>query len=416
MSLIRLFRRDPSSTPLPYTASPLLLFFRDILLVLRYSWALPGILLPLRLGHTTPLDELYLSFGSLVSFLLQILLTIAQIAFLVSIPLMIIFQIPAFWIFVYIAIAVGLNYAVCMLALNGFERILVSNVPGTTQQSHGRECWFFINGVANSKHWLQNNIDQLAYTFGRKITGIHNCTAGLVFDLIECLIQRCFSYATGDIRSAYHLLKRELLNPNCDKVVIILHSQGGIEGGLVIDWLLDELPQDLLHKLEVYTFGNAANHFNNPRQSSTCQPIVRSIGHIEHYANSQDPVSHLGVLDFTNVPNRYIGRLFIRPGSGHMMNQHYLDTMFTLGPDHRVLESNAFMDMEVDMKWSESDRLLNGRDESREMTLLPMPNIEIANPQAGSLLSNGSQVWHVKDFSRLWQYRNGGTPGRAPGI
>jgi hypothetical protein len=99
-----------------------------------------------------------------------------------------------------------------------------------------------------------------------------------------------------------------------------------------------------------------------------------------------------------------------------MMNQHYLDTMFTLGPDHRVLESNAFMDMEVDMKWSESDRLLNGRDESREMTLLPMPNIEIANPQAGSLLSNGSQVWHVKDFSRLWQYRNGGTPGRAPGI
>jgi hypothetical protein len=149
MSLIRLFRRDPSSTPLPYTASPLLLFFRDILLVLRYSWALPGILLPLRLGHTTPLDELYLSFGSLVSFLLQILLTIAQIAFLVSIPLMIIFQIPAFWIFVYIAIAVGLNYAVCMLALNGFERILVSNVPGTTQQSHGRECWFFINGVAN---------------------------------------------------------------------------------------------------------------------------------------------------------------------------------------------------------------------------------------------------------------------------
>lgn len=149
MSLIRLFRRDPSSTPLPYTASPLLLFFRDILLLLRYSWALPGILLPLRLGHTTPLDELYLSFGSLISFLVQVVLTIAQIAFLVSIPLMVIFQLPAFWIFVYIAIALALNYAVCMFVLNGFERILVSNVPEPKQQGHEGECWFFINGVAN---------------------------------------------------------------------------------------------------------------------------------------------------------------------------------------------------------------------------------------------------------------------------
>jgi hypothetical protein len=35
---------------------------------------------------------------------------------------------------------------------------------------------------------------------------------------------------------------------------------------MVIDWLLQELPQDLLCKLEVYTFGNAANHFNNPHR------------------------------------------------------------------------------------------------------------------------------------------------------
>lgn len=189
---------------------------------------------------------------------------------------------------------------------------------------------------------------------------------------------------------------------------MILHSQGGIEGGLVIDWLLDELPQDLLHKLEVYTFGNAANHFNNPRQSSTCQPIVRSIRHIEHYANSQDAVAYLGVLHFTNVPNRYLGRLFIRPGSGHMMNQHYLDTMFTLGSDNRVLDSNPYMDMQVDKKLSETDGLLIGRGENREMTFFPAPlgkTVE-SHPPRG----NSGQIWRVKDFSRLWQYRNGGTP------
>lgn len=149
MSLIRLSKRDPSSTPLPYTASPLLLFFRDTLLVLKYSWALPRILLPLQLGHTTPLDELYLSFGSLVSFLVQVVLTIAQIAFLVSIPLTIICQLPAFWIFVYIAVALSLNYVVCMFTLNGFERVLASNVPEPNKHGHERERWFFINGVAN---------------------------------------------------------------------------------------------------------------------------------------------------------------------------------------------------------------------------------------------------------------------------
>lgn len=35
---------------------------------------------------------------------------------------------------------------------------------------------------------------------------------------------------------------------------------------MILDWLLQETPQDLLSKLEVYTFGNAANHFNNPHR------------------------------------------------------------------------------------------------------------------------------------------------------
>jgi hypothetical protein len=28
----------------------------------------------------------------------------------------------------------------------------------------------------DSHYWVQDNIDQLSYTFGRKITGIHNRT------------------------------------------------------------------------------------------------------------------------------------------------------------------------------------------------------------------------------------------------
>ena len=112
-------------------------------------------------------------------------------------------------------------------------------------------------------------------TFKRPILGIHNRTSGIIFDVIECLVQRNFCYATGDVRIIYKRLKEILYDPSKSKVVLILHSQGGIEGGLVLDWLLQEIPQDLLSKLEVYTFGNAANHFNNPHRHASSLALVR---------------------------------------------------------------------------------------------------------------------------------------------
>lgn len=66
-------------------------------------------------------------------------------------------------------------------------------------------------------------------------------------------------------------VKKALYDENNTKVIFILHSQGGIEGSAIIDWLLQELPQNLLSKLEVYTFGNAANHFNNPFRSAAAE-------------------------------------------------------------------------------------------------------------------------------------------------
>ncbi|KAJ5764797.1 hypothetical protein N7520_004356 [Penicillium odoratum] len=304
-------------------------------------------------------------------------------------------------------VALTLNYVICMIVLNGFRRVLVSRVPVPEQPTHIRERWFFINGIAGSQSWVQNNLDQLSYTFGRRVTGIHNRTLGIIFDLIECVIQRCFSYATEDIRIAYPLVKAALLDPDCHKVVLILHSQGGIEGGLVIDWLLDALPQDILRQLEVYTFANAANHFNNPRRTWQIKPdgldsnissqYDCSIGHIEHYANIADMISCIGVLNFVTIPNRYMGRLFIRSGSGHMLDQHYLDTMFTMGPDHKVLENNPFMDMEVETKSNGASH------EACEETLCPISSKE-------SQLEYHPTVLRVKDYSRLWKYRNGRVP------
>ncbi len=92
--------------------------------------------------------------------------------------------------------------------------------------------------------------------------------------MVECLVQRNLGYATTDVRVCYRIIKEKLYNPQYSKVIFILHSQGAIEGSLIIDWLLQELPQDILAKLEVYTFGAAANHFNNPHRHIHSQDVA----------------------------------------------------------------------------------------------------------------------------------------------
>lgn len=53
-------------------------------------------------------------------------------------------------------------------------------------------------------------------------------------------IQRNLQYATNDIRQAYVSIKAALYDEKIKKVVFILHSQGGLEGSMIVDWLLAE--------------------------------------------------------------------------------------------------------------------------------------------------------------------------------
>ncbi|KAL9069353.1 MAG: hypothetical protein Q9157_006192 [Trypethelium eluteriae] len=229
----------------------------------------------------------------------------------------------------------------------------------------------------------------------RKLSGIHNPTSGIIFDVIQCLIQRDFSYATEDVRACYDLVKKSLIDPKFKKVIFMMHSQGAIEGGMILDWLFDDVPQDLVQKLEVYTFGNAASHFNNPHRYSPENAYHHAVGgaemsfmtnsnvsmeprrrttwkavrHIEHYANTEDFVARWAVLHFTGlqsqkVPkfgglptNRFMGRVFQRAGKGHQFNLHYLDTMFPLDWKRGwgALETNEFMEAEAKLSETEVD-------------------------------------------------------------
>ncbi|KAM4056599.1 alpha/beta-Hydrolase [Hirsutella rhossiliensis] len=378
-----------------YTDMPTRLLVKDIYYFFVYSWALPRVLSPIGLWASGELAELYPSWPNLFCVLVHVILAVFQLFFILALPLAVL--LPIWAAAGAVAVFLLLNWLLCKL-LNGPGFIFHSDAKYARERpEHAHEQWVFLNGVTIGEHWMKSNLNRLALTFGRPVMGIHNRTSGMLFDIIECLIQRNFTYATADVRLCFKTLRNVLYDPSKSKVVFILHSQGGIEGGLVLDWLLQEMPQDLLAKLEVYTFGNAANHFNNPHRHALSQSLTqskpllaintfltesgfaspassptevkngfttqdpatplrepslpvsrtlsaakdRAIGHIEHYAHSTDFVALWGVLHFaTNKMGspqlpRFLGRLFQRSTGrgGHLLNQHYLDGMFPLKRD-----------------------------------------------------------------------------------
>ncbi|KAI6813287.1 hypothetical protein KC332_g7206 [Hortaea werneckii] len=437
---------DP--VPLAWTANPIRLLFSDLVLGFQKLPYIFGILSLQPSRH--PLDELYpWSVKNMATLAIHLFLIVYQLAFLASVPVWIILHGPALWFLVYCASVLGVNTLICGL-LNG-PAYLDSKIDIPYPESHNKERWIFLNGVAVGSHWLQANIDRLALTFRRPVRGVHNPTAGIVFDLAQCLLERNFSYSTDDVRVAYKQIKDALVDSNYDKIVLILHSQGGIQGSLIV-------PQTLLSQLEIYTFGNAANHFNNPHwdlrtylsninAETQRDHTIKSIGHIEHYAHSGDFVAQWGILNFTKVANRFMGRVFERPGDGHLLNQHYLNAMFPLSDDGTVKEKNEFMETAVQMAepkdgGSEAGshekapalpvgsgvvRVTNGINSSshrnrREGMLESL--ITHMTPSAGvgsslvqdvnspvqKIVNRQSSTLRVKDFSRLWQYRNGQSP------
>ncbi|KAK7745896.1 hypothetical protein SLS53_002615 [Cytospora paraplurivora] len=255
---------DQSVISYSYTDRPLVLLAWDIYYFFRFSWAIPYIIWPWNPYDSGDMSELAPTWGNFWSIFIHVILVFLQLAFILFFPPVALF-LPVWVTLCGVVLFLTVNRALCQL-INGKDEVFYSDPEYARhgQEKFAHEQWIFLNGVAAGEHWMKSNLNRLALTFGRPIIGIHNKTDGILFDVIECLVQRNLTYATEDVRICYRIIKAKLYNPQYSKVVFILHSQGAIEGGLVLDWLLQELPQNLLCKLEVYTFGNAANHFNNP--------------------------------------------------------------------------------------------------------------------------------------------------------
>ncbi|OQD87819.1 hypothetical protein PENANT_c005G00482 [Penicillium antarcticum] len=203
---------------------------------------------------------------------------------------------------------------------------------------------------------------------------------------------------------------------------------------MIVDWLLNEVPQDLLQYLEVYTFGNIANHFNNPYRDaishasasgslqngeSSSRPHNRAISHVEHYANSYDFACRFGVLHFTkqvpkdHLENRFMGKVFVNPRAGHQLNQHYLDSMFPLDPTNRFTrdpKEDDFMNLNVTIHSPQEKQ-------KKSHGVRPEIAVERHDPTGACDLSreapNGARPTSkvkIRDLSRLWLYCNGGRP------
>ncbi|KAL8801988.1 MAG: hypothetical protein Q9182_004117 [Xanthomendoza sp. 2 TL-2023] len=394
-----------------------------------------------------------------VLFLLEALLLVLFIPALISLPSI---------LFIAAALLCVLLLRLIAWPTQG-PRILYSSEPTSsprTADQHPHERWVFINGICTGSSGLQANIDRLSLLFGRQVVGIHNQSFGMLSDLLECLLQRCLSYYTMDVRVACEILKEYLVDEEVKKVVLVAHSQGGIIASMAVDALVAELPGNIMGKLEIYTFGSAASHFHNPPSASTTDTKSPTSGLqsniipcIEHYANEYDMVPRWGVLYVMSnlLNNRYAGSVFVRAGaSGHMFVEHYLDPIFPLPRPHklipntsiqqrhaignghaangRVEEALSYLDAVVDLDEAIPVKRQNSAPVKPLVQIKARVNSGTATSQGvpaidgdGSLNSHGAVNGHgtknddvvveqgargrtVRELSRLWLYLNGSSP------
>ncbi|KAG0095977.1 hypothetical protein BGZ93_005159 [Podila epicladia] len=222
------------------------------------------------------------------------------------------------------AAAIAFGTFIVAIAWYLATRPLKYNSRGGENFPHER--WLFINGIGSGQTWQELNCETLATMFGRKILGINNRTFGLILDVFECIIQRCFGYTTEDARQLYYSVQSELRKDDIHKVVLIAHSQGAIIASLVVDRLLASESTTNFKKLELYTFASAANHIHG----------AGAISCIEHFVNKWDFIAQASILSYQpgNLAgnNRYDGKIYIDNDEiGHSLSTHYLPSMFAEG-------------------------------------------------------------------------------------
>jgi hypothetical protein len=77
------------------------------------------------------------------------------------------------------------------------------------------------------------------------------------------LLLRSIPYPSRTSTTLYTQLRELLLPPSTRKVLVVAHGTGASILSSVLSKLHNDLPIDLLSKLEIFTFGSAATYLSN---------------------------------------------------------------------------------------------------------------------------------------------------------
>lgn len=191
---------------------------------------------------------------------------------------------------------------------------LPSEVPDDTRDlSLDGETWYFLNGICTDRNVLRLNGLALANLFGRRIYLMHNPSDGILLDLLECAAGRTMQIMSTLDESVSQILEQSLREHR--KVVLVVHSQGGIIATGALNQLMERLngeDRELLERLEIYTFASAATEMQ-----------LKGI-YAEHFYHTHDYVARIGIA---GSPGQFSGRHFRYRASGHLFNTHYLHNL-----------------------------------------------------------------------------------------
>ncbi len=174
------------------------------------------------------------------------------------------------------------------------------------EREQENEKWFFVNGICSDRETAVLQGECLSTLFNRNITVVHNPSYGPIPDLVECAFERTFDGTCAVTADLYTEIVKALFSGK--KIKLIGHSQGGIIVSRVLR-VLKEMELGAYKNLEVYTFASGAD-----------EDVPLEGVHQEHFVNTDDFVSRIGLLDV-----RPKETLYVRRSKGHLLNRDYLE-------------------------------------------------------------------------------------------
>lgn len=164
----------------------------------------------------------------------------------------------------------------------------------------------FVNGILTTLSMAKYQRDYLSNLIGQPVDLIYNPTNGAIYDLIECARDRVGMLPSEAAVICANLLKEKLKNHG--KVRIFGYSQGGILCSRALSLLSNMVGRHEMHRIEFFSFAAGFRSFE-----------TKGV-YAEHFANTMDPVSKIGVLS----EGKTLGKIFTRDEKGHLLVGDYL--------------------------------------------------------------------------------------------